>query len=277
MIFSWTGSIPINPDDEDSWYWRHDRFGTYTVKSAYSLLQSSNLTSASFGNSEFWRRLWNLKIPPKTKNFLWSAARECLPTKSQLRMKHLDVDPSCPFCQKEIETIPHILVSCEFSARVWHLSGLGVSTSAPASFSTWLDAEFDKSLEEQMTLIAMVSSAIWHCRNQLVWNQRHLAAPEVVRLAKSVLGQWASAQDRTADLSLGNLQPEDGASRWCAPKEGVLKINTDASLFNDHNCFSFCCVARDHLSSFIEAVTICRRGQVTPEVAEALGIKEALG
>ena len=31
------------------------------------------------------------------------------------------------------------------------------------------------------------------------------------------------------------------------------------------------------MGSFIEAVIVCRRGQVTPEVAEALGIKEALG
>uniref|UniRef100_A0A803PDA2 RNase H type-1 domain-containing protein n=1 Tax=Cannabis sativa TaxID=3483 RepID=A0A803PDA2_CANSA len=56
--------------DVDFWSWSGDRSGTFSVKSAYTLLQNGKSKRAGADNSGFWHKLWHLKIPPKVKNFL---------------------------------------------------------------------------------------------------------------------------------------------------------------------------------------------------------------
>lgn len=80
-------SIPLQPTASDSWYWRKEKKGQYLVKSAYYLLQDLKGVYQTNVNSGFWRKLWNLKIPPKVKNFLWRAVQNCLPIKDLLRTK----------------------------------------------------------------------------------------------------------------------------------------------------------------------------------------------
>lgn len=58
-------TIPVNSSLEDSWYWRREKLGDYTVKSAYLYLQDLKNNYNVSSNSGFWRKLWNLKIPPK--------------------------------------------------------------------------------------------------------------------------------------------------------------------------------------------------------------------
>lgn len=73
------------------------------------------------------------------------------------------------------------------------------------------------------------------------------------------------------------LTKEDGASAWKKPVSGQLKINVDVALFPTRNCFSFVCLARDHNGQFVEAISSCRDGILSPELAEAVGVREAIG
>lgn len=64
-------AIPLRSDTEDSWYWKGEKLGQYSVKSAYGMLQmEKNSNNNNSDNSGFWRRLWNLKVPVKVKNML---------------------------------------------------------------------------------------------------------------------------------------------------------------------------------------------------------------
>lgn len=47
-------SIPLNTEEEDTWYWKYEKMGNYTVKSAYNSfsLKSGNVQIDNFG---FWR------------------------------------------------------------------------------------------------------------------------------------------------------------------------------------------------------------------------------
>lgn len=91
-------SIPLNNSNVDNWYWKAEKLGIYSVKSAYMLLTNAAYSVQSANNSGFWRKLWNLKIPAKVKNFLWRAASNCLPTKDTLREKQVPVNLLCPVC-----------------------------------------------------------------------------------------------------------------------------------------------------------------------------------
>lgn len=78
-------AIPINVDSADTWYWKKEKMGHFSVKTAYSLVQELRGVQRTSDNSGFWWSLWNLKIPAKVKFFLWSAAIGCLSTKDKLK------------------------------------------------------------------------------------------------------------------------------------------------------------------------------------------------
>ena len=269
-------NIPISREDEDVWYWRFDRLGSYTVKSGYYALLKSFLGSESLNFQGFWRSLWRLKVPPKAKNFLWQAAKECLPTKVQLRSKHVPVDDTCPFCQDGSETIVHVLVSCPFVVACWRQVGYNFSPMVSYYFLDWISTLFDSLDEEKRSIVAMVCWALWRCRNDLVWNQKHHSASEAVFMARTELSQWTSAQDKAVNLTVGLLLPSDGDVKWSLPPSGTIKINTDAAIVESAHGHSFACVARNSLGHCLGAVARGRCGLVSPEVAETLGIKEAL-
>ena len=56
----------------------------------------------------------------------------------------------------------------------------------------------------------------------------------------------------------------------------MIKVNVDAALFPEEDKFSFACVARNDQGHAIEAITCCKQGVTSPEMAEAIGVKEAL-
>ncbi|XP_074377050.1 uncharacterized protein LOC141718568 [Apium graveolens] len=168
-------TIPIRSSQADTWYWRKEKMGHYSVKSAYAALIEQRGLQVSSANSGFWRKLWNLKIPLKIKHFLWRASSDVLPTKEQLRAKRVE-----------------------------------------------------------------------------------------------------DAQDKSFDLSFGFMNQSDGVVQWKQPIEDKVKVNTDAALFEDSGQYSFAMVARDHKGDMLEARTCCKQGTVTPEMAEAIGVKEAL-
>lgn len=86
-----------------------EKFGNYSVNSAYLLIEEEKYASSTTDNSGFWRTLWNLKIPPIVKNFLWRACMGCLPTRDLLRCRKIQVSPVCVVCNVEYESILHIL------------------------------------------------------------------------------------------------------------------------------------------------------------------------
>ncbi|XP_060969636.1 uncharacterized protein LOC115702106 [Cannabis sativa] len=90
--------------------------------------------------SELWRALWKVKVPPKVLHFVWKAISGCLPTRSQLRNKHVPVDPRCVICNSDEETIVHVFVGCHFAQSCWNRSGVGLQFSAEATFADWFKA-----------------------------------------------------------------------------------------------------------------------------------------
>ncbi|KAM6600724.1 uncharacterized protein LOC133034004 [Cannabis sativa] len=66
--------IPLSSNVSiDTWSWEGERTGEFSVKSAYSMLQQQKRAEEMAANSDIWRQLWQLKVPPKVKNFLWRA------------------------------------------------------------------------------------------------------------------------------------------------------------------------------------------------------------
>lgn len=182
-------SIPVNKN-EDTWYWKFDKLGLYSVKSAYDSIQDEKFGPVSADNSGFWRQLWNLKIPPKVKHFLWRAVTGSLPTKDNLRCKQVQISSCCPVCQNYAESTLHILVTCSFAEVCWLNSDTPYVTGEFHTFGDWLQLVFQQCSKMEVQSKVMICWTLWKNRNDLVWNQHSLRLKEVVELAKSVLNQW---------------------------------------------------------------------------------------
>ena len=73
----------------DRLIWPHTQFGTYTVKSGYNLLSKEKENSNPLNNNlapsqKVWKIIWSLSVPPKVRNFLWRAAKNAIPVKTNL-------------------------------------------------------------------------------------------------------------------------------------------------------------------------------------------------
>ncbi|KAF4355679.1 hypothetical protein F8388_013096 [Cannabis sativa] len=178
----------------DLWYWLHDASGVFTVKSAYSLLQSMKSNRDIHDSFGFWRLLWQLQLPPKVLNFLWRVSTNSLPTRFHLSIKHIPIAATCPFCLAAPETTLHVLVRCSFAQSCW--SKVSITDVAPDAmlFSNWFEAGLASWNTAEALEASMVCWSIWTHRNDLVWNFKHPDAGEVVALAQFNYVDWFNAQ-----------------------------------------------------------------------------------
>ncbi|KEH30867.1 hypothetical protein MTR_4g084760 [Medicago truncatula] len=68
--------------------WRLEKNGLYSVCSgAYREIINNNDAMLQHRVPGNWNENWNLKLPPKIKNFMWRICRNCLPTPMRLLTK----------------------------------------------------------------------------------------------------------------------------------------------------------------------------------------------
>ncbi|XP_074327366.1 uncharacterized protein LOC141665283 [Apium graveolens] len=63
----------------------------------------------------------------------------------------------------------------------------------------------------------------------------------------------------------------DGNEQWKQPPKSMIKINTDAALFEESNTYAYSIIPRDHKGDLIEARTSGNQGYIDPVMAEAVG------
>ena len=83
-------TIPLNHlQSQDTLIRTENAAQKFLVKTAYRVaLRTSTQTwvehSTARENGPTWNKVWDLKVPPKVKMFLWRACSNCLPTRDKL-------------------------------------------------------------------------------------------------------------------------------------------------------------------------------------------------
>ena len=109
---------------KDTLYWPYSTSGHYTCKFGYMFLKQESEMEASqqvppIHDKQAWKRIWQLQVPPKIKNFLWRACRNALPTKQALMKRKITADPICERCVFAVEESEHALWPCPKLEEVW--------------------------------------------------------------------------------------------------------------------------------------------------------------
>lgn len=121
--------------------WYFDRKREYSVKSGYYVARGwKNITRTAIytSSSHQWSLIWNLKVPPKVRIFLWRALSDLFPNISNLMLKRVVANSRCKLCGSPGELVLHALFVCDRAFDVWDLSLL-TGYVAPGRFSCFRD------------------------------------------------------------------------------------------------------------------------------------------
>lgn len=212
----------------------------------------------------------------KLCNLLWRAASKCLPCKFNLHLRRVPLDVHCHRCPSIPETIRHCLVDCPFAKKCWQQAGFFFPLQVNESFALWLESLLKTDDDDKLSSIGVICYSIWRARNDEVWKKKKVSVASVLWSSKHLLSSWVKAQDRNSTSLAAHLEPNDGDEQWQKPPVGTVKISTDAAIFQDQGTYSAAVLARNHEGTPIEAFTCCKVGSVSPAVAEAMSVKEAL-
>ncbi|KAL8103332.1 hypothetical protein AgCh_027775 [Apium graveolens] len=242
----------------------------------YRLLQAQKERWTTDDNNSLWRKMWQVKAPPKVLNLIWRALSYCLPTMVMLDKKRVPVVKTCPVCNGEDETILHTLVTCPFAHQCWQKVILDIQQKFDREFEGWLETVLCNMSNDRKVVVFTVCWAIWKARNDKHWNKKQVSLNGLLAPAKLYLSQWQEAQSRSTEALIYLDSSRSGVNTWVAPQMVTIKVNVDAATFRDPAAYGVGLIARDSKGELVHGHSSYYLGEISPETTEALAIEEAL-
>ncbi|KAL8098853.1 hypothetical protein AgCh_031539 [Apium graveolens] len=159
---------------------------------------------------------------------------------------------------------------------LWRIKAPPKAVNLVSDFRVWIQDLWTEGTAKQCAESVVLCWAIWRARNGWVWTQKPSTVNRVVAAAKQYLTQWTLAQSRSSTALLQPQYDGDGASFWVKPQPNTVKVSGDAAIFKEREEVGFGLVARDSDGMLIEAITVVHYELVSPVLAEAMAVKEAL-
>ncbi|KAL2925303.1 hypothetical protein RDABS01_022953 [Bienertia sinuspersici] len=197
-------NIPLSSmDTNDYLVWHYSKNEAYWVKTGYhfiksykSILQGEPSTSKA---NKMWNKIWNVRIPPKVKTFVWRLCNNAIPTAKGLHTRIEVIDPWCGRRRVEEEEDEYVVRG-----------------------------------DEVGNLFA-ISWAIWNQRNIVVHGGTECCPEEVVARADHIMeafeNTWRDGCEH-GGVGHGEGRKENAVAErlevaWTAPTEGVFMVNVD--------------------------------------------------
>jgi len=100
---------------EDSFCWGLHSSGEFATKSATWLAHTTKPLSQPDWH---FRWIWKIDTMPKIQIFLWQIFHYAIPMRGVLFRRGWNIDPVCPLCLNDIESMDHLFLECVISSRV---------------------------------------------------------------------------------------------------------------------------------------------------------------
>ena len=163
---------------QDKIVWHYSTNGKFQVKKAYTILLNENLPSHLNSPTippKVWKTLWKVPLPQKILLFVWKVLHSALPVRNTLIHRGINCFDTCPFCQKDGESLDHLFLNCPFSRAVWLGSDLTscIDTLPYHSISDWISNWIQGSQKENrfkkcIPNLFVTLWCIWNHRNGIV-------------------------------------------------------------------------------------------------------------
>ena len=185
--------IPIsNVEVRDEIYWGLINSGTFSIQSVMALIQGLPVD-----NRQPWefKWIWAIDTMPKIKIFLWQLCHNALPIRGALFRRGCNVDPQCPLCSNDIETIEHLLWVCPSTNAVWNLAAqhnwipqlqFNCITEWGHYFGS-LHARYNGKFVQRITFLLW---GIWKTRNGVIFQNEAFNPMKCLVRAKNLSAQW---------------------------------------------------------------------------------------
>ncbi|GAU45061.1 hypothetical protein TSUD_198490 [Trifolium subterraneum] len=156
----------------DSWSWRHDSTGTYSVKSAYMVLSAGSVASDL---DSLLARVWKSWAPSKVIVFSWKLLQDRVPSRPNLLRRRVirdHRDSFCAFCGASLKSVDHLFVTCDSISPVWYslFRWLGFRFVSPPSISSVFQGFLGFRVGRKIRLEWLL---IWHATVWTIWNSRN--------------------------------------------------------------------------------------------------------
>ncbi|XP_061999476.1 uncharacterized protein LOC133716838 [Rosa rugosa] len=237
--------------------WHYDKKGVYSVRNGYHIARmeegKSDQRSTSVGTvgtkGKYWKLIWNSKVPPKDRVFMWRLMKEILPTRGLLAKRIYLPDSCCVFCHKELEIGMHFFRDCDVVAWFWVFTSLGLKARnvLASSLEEWIMNVVDILNDGQRCAFFMALWVIWSERNNIVWKGSVFNAACAAQWAQKYLEHYQSLHNH------GKTTCRRKLAKWENPPSGRLKVNVDGSFCADHGDGGVGVVIRDEYGTCLAA------------------------
>lgn len=107
--------VRLNNED-DELIWGHSKKRQYSSKQGYDIIVAD---SKSESIRRWWKSLWKLKAPMRTRLLMWSILDNKIPTGTYLKKRAFNGPTCCVLCHQEEESTQHLFLTCAITISIW--------------------------------------------------------------------------------------------------------------------------------------------------------------
>ncbi|XP_057453056.1 uncharacterized protein LOC130744912 [Lotus japonicus] len=223
--------LPLN-GIVDTLMWPDIVDGNYCSKSGYIFVRRKLLGACSSTSSQpslpapLWKKFWRTSAQPRCKEVVWRVVSSLLPVRAALRRRGMDVDPLCPVCANEEETVFHLFVSCPVAQNFWFGSPLSLRVHGFSSMEDFLADFFRAADDDALALWQAGVCALWEMRNRVVFRDGEIPVPVAAVIQRCSMLAAAPVSEVTVVPRPAPLLQ----ATWARPPYGIYKLNFDAAV-----------------------------------------------
>jgi hypothetical protein len=207
----------------------------FSVRSAYrpemeNLANKCSGCSSIKDSNDVWKVCWKMHVHNTVKMFMWRALNNLLPRKVNLAKKGVCQSRACPICEREDETIVHIIWSYSSWSYVWGcgLAKIQKCGNTGIDFPNIVRKGLVQCEREEFELFAITARRLWLRRNSVVHGESFTHPTQLMREAKMSLAEFQRVQQ--GERLKVSPALERNTTKWTPPPGDTIKMNWDAAM-----------------------------------------------